>query len=61
MNTESDDDYTGFIFGYQDSSKFCAVMWKQKNQTYWRRSPSVAVGYAGVSIKVNFFHLTMKS
>ncbi|XP_047996687.1 cartilage oligomeric matrix protein-like isoform X2 [Leguminivora glycinivorella] len=52
VDTQIDDDYVGFIFGYQNNKRFYVVMWKRKTQTYWQTSPFRAVAEPGIQLKL---------
>lgn len=52
VGTPIDDDYVGFIFGYQSNRKFYVVMWKKQTQTYWQTTPFRAVAQPGIQIKL---------
>ena len=57
VDTMSDVGYIGFVFSYQDNSKFYVVMWKKSRQVYWKNSPFTATATAGIQLKlVNSIH-----
>ena len=39
VNTSSDDDFMGFVFGYQDSSNFYLFDWKEASQDSYGGKP----------------------
>ena len=47
VDSDNDDDFMGFVFGYKDSGHFYLFDWKQKDQVY-----SNASGKCGMSVKV---------
>lgn len=52
VNTRSDDDIIGIVFGYQSPAKFFIASWKQSKQVYWDSNPFRATAEAAVNIKV---------
>lgn len=52
VTTQIDDDYIGFIFGYQNNKRFYVVMWKKNTQTYWQTTPFRAVAEPGIQLKL---------
>ncbi|XP_059059045.1 cartilage oligomeric matrix protein [Achroia grisella] len=52
VDTQIDDDYVGFIFGYQNNKRFYVVMWKKNSQTYWQTTPFRAVAEPGIQLKL---------
>lgn len=53
VNTESDDDIIGIVFGYQSPKKFFVASWKQKRQIYWDTRPIRATAESAVNIKAS--------
>ncbi|XP_050674582.1 cartilage oligomeric matrix protein isoform X1 [Leptidea sinapis] len=52
VDSQIDDDYVGFIFGYQNNKRFYVVMWKKNTQTYWQTTPFRAVAEPGIQLKL---------
>ena len=53
MDTQSDDDFVGLAFPYQDNRNFYLFSWKQNRQTYWRNKPGfLSKAKAGIELKV---------
>ena len=52
VDDTTDDDFVGFIFGYQNHAKFYVVMWKRNPQQYWRAHPFRAIADPGITLKL---------
>lgn len=57
INTVSDDDIVGIVFGYQSRKKFFVASWKQEEQVYWDKKPFRATAVATFNIKVTLGQL----
>lgn len=51
IHDDKDDDFAGFVFSFQDSSNFYALMWKKEKQTYWYETPFKSIGHPGIQLK----------
>ncbi|XP_014469756.1 PREDICTED: cartilage oligomeric matrix protein [Dinoponera quadriceps] len=52
VDDDTDDDYVGFVFSYQDNRRFYVVAWKQKDQVYWQGTPFRAMADAGITLRL---------
>ena len=52
MNSDSGQDYIGFVFSYQSNRKFYVVLWRHSNYNY-----NSYGGIKGIQIKVAFIFL----
>ena len=50
VNTETDDDYAGFVFSFQSNRKFYLISWKKADEEYWTGD---VTGRAGLTLKVS--------
>jgi len=51
VNTNSDDDIVGIVFGYQSPRKFFVASWKKSRQIYWDTRPFRAKADSAFNIK----------
>ncbi|KAJ7380253.1 hypothetical protein OS493_010968 [Desmophyllum pertusum] len=51
VNTHSDDDIIGIVFGYQSPKNFFVASWKQTRQVYWDSRPFRAKAESAFNIK----------
>lgn len=52
VNTQSDDDFVGFAFGFQNTRNFYLFTWKQKAQSYWQSRPDfLSSAKTGIELK----------
>lgn len=52
IDDDTDDDYVGFVFSYQDNRRFYIVAWKREYQVYWLGTPFRAVADAGITLRL---------
>ena len=51
VNTETDNDYAGFVFSFQSNRKFYLISWKNETEEYW--TGSHPLGHSGLNLKVS--------
>ena len=54
VNTNSDNDIIGIVFGYQNPRKFFVASWKRTSQIYWDSRPFRANAESAFNIKVTY-------
>jgi len=52
IDNDSDDDFVGFVFGYQNNRNFYLVSWKKGSQEFWHHTPFVATAEPGIILKL---------
>lgn len=52
IDDDTDDDFVGFVFSYQDNRRFYVVTWKKLYQPYWMPNPFRAVGDPGIMLRL---------
>jgi len=52
IDNDGDDDFVGFVFGYQNNRNFYLVSWKKGTQEFWHHTPFLAKAEPGIILKL---------